>query len=58
MLLTWQRLDLGDRTGCSLLSVKVPPGASGRLGTKGLSFCSHQVCVLYAVWGRLPWLPL
>lgn len=39
-------------------SVRTPLGALGRLDAEGLSFCPHQVCVLYAVWGRIPWLPL
>lgn len=49
MLNTWQRRGLEGRAAL---------GALGGLGAEGLSFCPHQVCVLYAVWGRLPWLPL
>lgn len=46
------------RPGWLLLRVKVLLVALGRLGAEVRAFCSHQVCVLYAVWGRLPWLPL
>ena len=49
MLNTWLRLGLEGQAGL---------GTLGRSSIEGLSFCPHQVCVLYAVWGRLPWLPL
>ena len=40
MLNTWLRLGLEGQAGL---------GALGRSGVEGLSFCPHQVCVLYAV---------